>query len=654
MNPSSRKRIISGLISYALALVGLIAAVYVLTVVPIPRQFGLIFRQEIYILPFVVILVMFTFSIQSPFLKRIGYAFLIAFFFIPFSGLLNSGTSDQYILGGTIPWSDAFTNHINALRFLYGGEMGQSTALRPISAVFYDLILYISGNNFLALQLTVTLLIGVSVILLVQKIETGFSGIAALFVYCNAFFYVRRYIGTFMTEPVGFILGNLALYFFLKAIFDGKQQAYIFACFLLSLSLNARPGPMLVLATAGLWYFFRFAKYERRRFLLAALALLAMAAGFAINELSARIVTNNAKLVNRQFAEFVYGMCLGGKSGYETMFMSEMSSLDTSPRPTAELIGLCREAIRENPANPIRSIVEIFKVLIFDPVRGAFSYFDGGNALLISALRYLSMTFWLGGVGIAIRKRKKPLYAFFLAVSLGFLLSQLIAPPFAAFRMRYHAGVIAFPAILAALPFEFAYVRYLKKGDDKKTGAGSVTQSQTNSIGPDRFAAIISTLLTILICVSPFLIRANPLRPPEDVPELRCARGESRLFTRIDPGAYFYMIHRENLRADHYPNFRLAYVRQEFHNSASIEMFGFTDLIDEETAVFRGLDFDTYQDALVFAPLPLVRGKEGYAQLCGTWIEPPILRNDRFFIATGAVFLSDLEASETDSPKELD
>ena len=114
------------------------------------------------------------------------------------------------------------------------------------------------------------------------------------------------------------------------------------------------------------------------------------------------------------------------------------------------------------------------------------------------------------------------------------------------------------------------------------------------------------------------------------------------------------MIHQENLRADHYPNFRLAYVRQEFHNSASIEMFGFTDLIDEETAVFRGLDFDTYQDALVFAPLTLVRGKEGYAQLCGTWIDPPILRNDRFFIATDAVFLSDLEAPKTDSPKELD
>ena len=225
-----------------------------------------------------------------------------------------------------------------------------------------------------------------------------------------------------------------------------------------------------------------------------------MAAGFAVNELSAKIVTHNAKLVNRQFAEFVYGMCLGGKSGYETMFMSEMSSLDTSPQPTAELIRLCREAIRENPANPIRSIVEIFKVLIFDPVRGAYFYFDGGNALLISALRYLSMTLWLCGAGIAIRKRQKPLYSFFIAASLGFLLSQLIAPQFAAFRMHYHASVIAFPAILAALPIEFAYVRFFKKDDYKKTGAGSVTQSQTNSIGPDRFAcrhSIVSLPLRI-------------------------------------------------------------------------------------------------------------------------------------------------------------
>ena len=35
-------------------------------------------------------------------------------------------------------------------------------------------------------------------------------------------------------------------------------------------------------------------------------------------------------------------------------------------------------------------------------------------------------------------------------------------------------------------------------------------------------------------------------------------------------------------------------------------MFAFTDAIEDETAVFRGLDLETYQDALVFAPLDLV------------------------------------------------
>lgn len=98
------------------------------------------------------------------------------------------------------------------------------------------------------------------------------------------------------------------------------------------------------------------------------------------------------------------------------------------------------------------------------------------------------------------------------------------------------------------------------------------------------------------------------------------------------------MIHQENLKAEHYPDFRLAYIRHNFHDTASQEMFAFTDAIEDETAVFRGLDIETYQDALVFAPLDLVAGREGFVQMCGNWIEPPILRRDRFFIPRNAVF----------------
>ena len=637
MKPSSGKRVILTFLSQLFALTILFGIIYVLTSLPIPRQFGLIFRQQVYILPFVFILVVFTFSIRQAFLKRIGYAFLIGLFFVPLSGLLNSGSSDQYVFGGTIPWSDAFTNHLNALRLLYGGVMAQSTALRPISAVFYDAILYLTNNNLHAVHIVVTFLIGLSAVLVVRKIETSFSGIVAIFVYCNAFFFIRRYIGTFMTEPYAFILGNLALYLFLKAVFEKNQGYFIFACFLLSLALNARPGPMVVLATIGSWYYFRFLKYEKRRFLTAFLALCAMIAGFGINELTARIVTDNAKLVNRQFAEFVYGMCLGGKSGYETMFMPEMVALDTSATPAADLIGLCRAALAENPNNLWISTANIFKVLIFDPIRGAFSYFDGGASVLTGALRWTLMILWTAGILLALRKRRKPIYSFFLAASLGFLLSQFIVPPFAAFRMRYHAGIISIPAIFVAIPIEFAYVRFLKKPAEKKTGENPASETVSQRPNAEVLTVLVSAAMGLLAVAAPFFINAFPIKAPKVEP-IRCFENEVSLFTRIDHGAYFYMRHQENLKNEHYPNFRLAYVRQEFHNTASLEIFELTDHIVEETAIFRGIDLNNYRDALVFAPLSMIGNYEGYAQFCGNWIEPPILRDDRFFIPTSVQF----------------
>lgn len=637
MKAASRKQIISTLFSQLFALTVLFGIIYTLTTQPIPRQFGLIFRQQVYILPFVFILVIFTFSIRGAFLKRIGYALLIGLFFVPLSGLLNSGSSDQYVFGGTIPWSDAFTNHINALRFLYGGVMTQSTALRPISAVFYDTILYLSNNNLHVVHIVVTLLIGLSVVLAVRKIETSFSGIVAIFVYCNAFFYIRRYIGTFMTEPYAFILGNFALCLFLKAVFERKQGYFIFACFLLSLALNASPGRMIILAAIGFWYFFRFLKYEKRRIWTALLAIFAIFAGFGVNELTVRIVTDNAKLVDRQFAEFMYGICLGGKSEIETMFMPEIVALESSDTPMADLLGLCRVALTENPNNLWISTLNTFKVLIFDPIRGLFSYFDGGAESLTSPLRWALILLFAAGIWLAFRKRRKPIYTFFLSVFLGFLISQFIVPPFAAFRMRYHAGIISFIAIFVALPIEFAYVKFLKKPAEKKEKVQSTDKATAPQSAAELLTVSVAAMMIFLSVAAPIFIDAFPLKAPTVEP-IQCFENEVSLFTRIDHGAYFYMLHQENLKTEHYPNFRLAYVRQEFHNTASLEIFDFTDHIVDEMAIFRGLDLTNHGDALVFAPLEMIQGYEGYAQFCGNWIDPPILRNDRFFIPTSVKF----------------
>ena len=98
---------------------------------------------------------------------------------------------------------------------------------------------------------------------------------------------------------------------------------------------------------------------------------------------------------------------------------------------------------------------------------------------------------------------------------------------------------------------------------------------------------------------------------------------------------------KSNLTAEHIPYFRLPYVRQHIHDTASIEMFDFTDAIDKPTAIIRGIDLSSGSDALIFSPLDLAEGKVGSAQFCGKFVDPPILRNDRFFIPESVTFFED-------------
>ncbi len=120
-----------------------------------------------------------------------------------------------------------------------------------------------------------------------------------------------------------------------------------------------------------------------------------------------------------------------------------------------------------------------------------------------------------------------------------------------------------------------------------------------------------------------------------------CDNSQSVLVTSVDKGSFIYLKNTEDLDDEYIPNFRLPFVRQHFHDTASIEMFDFTDAIDTPTAIIRGIDLENFSDALIFAPLDLVEGKTGTVQFCGHYIDPPILRDDRFFIPESAYFFED-------------
>ena len=268
-------------------------AVYCILFCPLPRQIGLTFRNTLYVFPLVFLTAWACFRFRSVFLRMVLSCILFAFVLLPYSGLLNSGLSDQYALGGVIPWSDAFTMQLNTQGFLYGGLMGQSTAIRPLSTVFYAVFLHFTNNNYFALQIFLCVITALCLISAALAVSQTKGPVCGAFFFTILYFYIRQRLGTFMTEPYGFICGLISCYWFFTGIRTNNPIMMLPGFLFLSIGLNARPAAMFMIPAAGLWYFFVFLRDHPKKFMYSAIAFLLLLSGFVLNRMAQISVYGN-------------------------------------------------------------------------------------------------------------------------------------------------------------------------------------------------------------------------------------------------------------------------------------------------------------------------------------------------------------------------
>lgn len=629
-------------IRYILFLVGCAAISWLLLTIPMDRNLPLIFRQKLFVLPPVFVLAFVAAQIRQSWIRLGMYWLMFVVFLTPLIGLWNSGGSDQYIFAGSIPFSDAFIHQTNTLRFLYGGTMGQSSAVRPLSLVVYAFVLYLSENNFYLLYALVAVAVALGSLGVFRLIARKYGAFAAAVFYLNAFFYVRRYLGTFLTEPFAFLIGMLALYLILIGLSEKRTGSLIFGLSALSLALNVRPGAMTLLASAGLWLYFVWLRQpetgavwsERRRVGIAALSLLGMLLPFLLNEAIGAVVYEAGKpLTNNQAAEIIYGLCLGGKDAYHTMFLPELTLSFGTENSTARLFDLCWRELRANPGNIWLSVKMVWSMLLFDFERGFFSYFDGARREAVEAGRYLIMLFW--GIGAAgfWRRRKEAESSFWLAAIFGVFLSRFILPPIV-YKMRYDAATIVFSGFVLAFGVRSFMERIL--GCWRKRCELKRDSDERSAVAPAGVA--VAVLIALMISAS-FWIRACPETIAEKSGRL-CADGREPRLTRIEPGN-FIVLRNYDLRAPHAPAYYLNYVRPRLHDTSAREMFSYTDQFSGEMTILSGLDLETFRDLTVFADWPIPIDVSGFVEVCGRALEPSIYRDYVYFEADEIRFLSE-------------
>lgn len=604
-----------------------------LLLLPQDHNPGLIFRQKLYILPFVFLLALATALLRQ---RRLLSALLSAgcglLLLLPLTGLWNSGASDQYILSGTIPWSDAFIHHQNTLRFLFGGTMEQSSAIRPLSLTFYSAILRLSQNNFLLMYALTAMVMAAAVILVLPVIERRFGPLVSAFFYTNSFFFIRRLTGTFMTEPVAFALAAISTLFFIKGISENRSKSIALGFLTLSLALNVRPGAMFVLAFGGLWYFFGYAKGNHHRLFWSLIMLAAMLVGFGLSAYNSAFVTEPGKpLTNDQAALYIYGICSGGEDTYYSMAQPELTAHFGSEDLWTGVMKVCRQKLAEHPENLGRALRRIIEGVLNDSERGAFSYFDGGNPLLVQGVQYGIMLLWAAGFLALVKRRLDPFSAFLLVMIAGIFLFQFVAPAYNYYRMRFDAPTNWVSGLVAGIGLRSVFALLFPRAAWFRNNESTPPDDElSNSHG---WATAVVSVFVLCWLIAPPAIRSLPFQTAEK-PGSDCSADEIALRTWVSPGNYA-SLHYYDLQQPHVPDFHLLFVRPGMHDTSTRGMFPFTDSIDEPTTIIKGLDLDTFEEILLFAPLDIVSGKlNGEVTFCAGMIDPPIYQDYRFAIVS--------------------
>lgn len=609
---------------------------YALLSLPIDRNVGLIFRQKLYVLPLLFGLAYGAGHARPAWLKLALTWALFGAFLLPLAGLWNSGASDQYIFSGSIPFSDAFIHQQSTLRFLYGAPMNQSSAVRPLSLMFYALILRISGNNFYALYAFMAVLIALTAVWIVRRAARRFGSGESAILYVTAYFYIRRYLGTFMTEALAFELGLLALILLWIGLEERRSVPLIIGFFTVSLALNLRPGAVFILPALGLWFYFSWCPareigagwLDPRRIAHGAAAFFALIFPILLNDWAGRqVYFPDRVLTNHQAYEILYGLCLGGRDAYETMFKPELGALFGTEDAGRRFMDLCRRELSARPENLWISVKWIGSILLFDFERGFFSFFEGSRREIVEALRYAWMALWCIGAWCAAVRRKTAAGSLAAAVVLGVFLSRFILSPMV-YRMRYDAATIPFDGAILAAGFYFLRHKFQRRTEDPRPVSSSDPDSEKGSRGHGfdfYLGSLLAASMTGIMIFSTLWIQARPIPVPEGT-ERRCADGSEPWLTRIEPGN-FVVLRNYDLRAPHAPSYYLNYVRPRLHDTSASELFPYTDQWEGEMTVLSGIDLRTMGDLTVFADWPMAADASGFVGVCGRKIEPTLYRS---------------------------
>jgi uncharacterized membrane protein len=563
-----------------------------------------------------------------------GMVATLGLFGMGLTGLWASGQSESAIISGLLPWQDSNMYYLDALRWLQGFDVTEKTSMRPLFTALLSFLLGLTGKN---LQFAIALLVGItgfSAFFFTQKLKEYQGPFAAAFALTLIFLYYRRIIGTTLTENLGLTFSLLGFAFLIIGLQKTKKVPILFGIFLVSLSLNTRPGPFFILPTLILWgaWLFRDPSGASQRgfFSMLTFSSLAVLAAFLINTIIQKATSSTDLIPFANFAYAFYGLATGGKQ-YIQIFIDhpELSQLSGN----AQYFAVFKMAFDVIKTHPIYLVQGIFKNLkdFLSPTTwyGIFGYVDSDSFVLSTLVRSLLEGLSAITLFAYFKKRDHPLLNLVFYVTLTTLLSVPFVPPGDAYKLRLYAAVIPLIGMLPALGLVEAF-KWLNFGKnlerlshqghkfflkiDQKLRALSASDGQYEF--PNGALGAFSLVLILLVVGGPLFARWVSL--PADITPIECTKGQQALYIEYRAGSFVSIWPEDRFFLDWLPNVHSSRFQKFIHGLPDAEQMSNFQSIRAPAVLFSTVDAATGGEYWVVVNPDLLPDEKGVLMdVCG-------------------------------------
>jgi hypothetical protein len=492
-------------------------------------------------LPVVGLLLLGALSIRDQRASMAAAALVIfPVFALALNGLWAGAYSENNVIAGLIPRTDAFSFYGSAVTLIETGFLTGYSKRRPLFGGLLAFLLWITAGNLQVTLALLTYLLALVTFFSVLELRKLIGQPAAMLYFMILFLFLRKYIGITMSENMGGLLGITAFTLFLIFLQtpheDRKKQIMYFlsSAFVFALAQTARPGAIATLPFLILFVGWFFRGEKKWSWKWTAITTVVIIAAFLINTAIFNLIALPGGSQTNNIGFGIYGLAVGGK-GWEQIFVDhpELNSLSGNQFEQA-VFKYIWEAVSTNPLNFIKGMLVQFKTLFsFAEANSMYSFAWEKNRIFSYVL--ITIIYLLSSVGVVfsfLKKQQKfsiPLLIF----GLGFLASLIAAPAYQTRYMRVYAASIPFLGFLPAIG-----VYYLVDLLPERMRAFPIFTAPVDY--PIQKGVMVCSLLLIgLIIFGPLTVR---FFAPDEIPSTpTCAEDEDAVVMAYYPGSSIHI-----------------------------------------------------------------------------------------------------------------